>query len=201
MANCWRCGGQISSYAARCNWCGRSTTVSGFLQVLTLGVLVLAALVVGGVVPLGTFTRYLPTNWIEAAPLPAQTGAVPAGGGDRGGQGGGSAAAGVGAPVSRDRERPASRAEERQTSSLPDCDSPQRIALLAVRHAEWNRDDLALIACRKLREGFSDEQVVAAQGRPLRRLSPDTASGMEVWVYRDMRVVLERDRVVSIRQQ
>jgi hypothetical protein len=32
-------------------------------------------------------------------------------------------------------------------------------------------------------------------------MTPDTTSGMEVWVYRDIRVVLDGARVVSIRQQ
>ena len=213
MANCWRCGGQISAYASRCTWCGRSTTVSAFLQVTAFAVLILAALFVGGVVPLGAFTRYLPTHWIQDSPLPPRSTQATEGAGGGGGQGGG-ARGGYGAvgtqtaeqqrreaarSASEERER-AERAE-RQAASRPGCDSPERIDALAARHEGWDRNDLALIACRQLREGFSEEQLVAARGRPLRRMTPDTTSGIEVWVYRDIRVVLDRDRIVSIRTQ
>jgi hypothetical protein len=101
--------------------------------------------------------------------------------------------------ASEERER-AERAE-RAAANRPGCDSPERINAMAARHAEWDRNDIALIVCRQLREGFSEEQLVAARGRPLRRMTPDTTSGMEVWVYRDIRVVLDGARVVSIRQQ
>ena len=214
MANCWRCGGQISAYASRCTWCGRSTTVSAFLQVSAFAVLIVGALVVGGVVPVGEFTRFLPANWIKDSPLPPRSADATKGAGGGGGQGGGGARGGYGAPSSQtpDQQRRAAdraaaeereRAEraERQVASRPGCDSPARIDVLAARHAGWDRSDLALIACRQLREGFSGEQLVAARGRPLRRMTPDTTSGMEVWVYRDIRVVVDGDRVVSIRQQ
>ena len=213
MANCWRCGGQISAYASRCTWCGRSTTVSAFLQVTAFAVLIVAALVVGGVVPVGAFTRFLPTNWIQDSPLPPRSAEATEGAGGGGGQGvgarGGYGAVGSQTPEQRRREAARSASEERAraeraerlAASRPGCDSPERIDALAARHADWDRGDLALIVCRKLREGFSEEQLVAARGRPLRRMTPDTTSGIEVWVYRDIRVVLDSDRIVSIRTQ
>ncbi len=211
MANCWRCGGQISAYASRCTWCGRSTTVSAFLQVTAFATLIVAALVVGGVVPVGAFTRFLPTNWITDSPLPARSPEATegsGGGGDGGGARGGYGAVGTQTAEQRRREAARSASEEReraeraerQLASRPGCDSPERIDAQAARHPEWDRNDIALIVCRRLREGFSEEQLVAARGRPLRRMTPDTTSGMEVWVYRDIRVVLDGNRVVSIRQ-
>jgi len=200
MANCWRCGGQISSYASRCTWCGRSTTVSAFLQVVAFATLIVAALVVGGVVPVGAFTRFLPTGWIDRSPLPprsTETGEVTGGGGAAGGGRGGYGA--VPSAEQQRRDEPSEQAE-RATAGRPRCDSPERINALAARHDDWDRSDLALIACRRLREGFTEAQLVAARGRPLRRMTPDSASGMEVWVYRDLRVVLDRDRIVSIRE-
>ena len=213
MANCWRCGGQISAYASRCTWCGRSTTVSAFLQVTAFAVLIVAALVVGGVVPVGTFTRFLPTHWITDSPLPARSAEATEGASGGRGKGGGPQGGygAVGSQTVEQRRREAARSAsaereraeraERQVASRPGCDSPERIDALAARHADWDRGDLALIVCRKLREGFSEEQLVAARGRPLRRMTPDTTSGIEVWVYRDIRVVLDSDRIVSIRTQ
>ena len=210
MANCWRCGGQISSYASRCTWCGRSTSVSAFLQVVAFATLIVAALVVGGLVPIGAFTRFLPTNWLRESPLPARSAeAVEGAGGGQGGRpGAGYGAVGAQPPVPDSRREAAARSEERErvareeqaAASRPDCDSEVRVNLLSVRYAEWTREDLALIACRRLREGFSEEQLIAARGRPLRRSTPPGASDMEVWIYRDMRVVLERGQVVSVRE-
>lgn len=213
MANCWRCGGQISSYASRCTWCGRSTTVSGFLQVTAFATLIVAALVVGGVVPVGAFTRFLPTNWLKESPLPPRSTEATEGAGGGGAQGGGArggyGAVGTQTPEQQRREAARSAAEERAraeraerlAASRPGCDSPERIDALAARHADWDRNDIALIVCRRLREGFSEAQLVAARGRPLRRMTPDSTSGMQVWVYRDIRVLVDGDRIVSIRQQ
>jgi len=207
MANCWRCGGQISSYASRCTWCGRSTSVSAFLQVAAFAALIVAALVVGGLVPIGAFTRFLPNNWLRESPLPARSAEASEGGGGQGGRPASGYGA-AGAPPAPDARREAARSEEREraareeraAASRPDCDSDARVALLSVQYAEWTRDDLSLIACRRLREGFSEDQVIASLGRPTRRTSPAAGSEMEVWIYRDMRVVLERGQVVSVRE-
>ena len=184
--------------------------MSAFLQVVAFATLIVAALVAGGVVPVGAFTRFLPTNWIEGSPLPPRSAEATEGAGGGGGQGGGARGGYGSVPTAEQqrREEARSRAEEREraeraeraAAGRPGCDSPERIDALAARHDDWDRNDLALIACRRLREGFTEEQLVAARGRPLRRMTPDSASGMEVWVYRDMRVVLDRDRIVSIRE-
>jgi len=210
MANCWRCGGQISSYASRCTWCGRSTSVSAFLQVIAFATLIVAALFVGGLLPATALTRYLPSNWLKASPLPSRSPSTSEGAGGGGApQGGGAgygAVAGPGQPS--DGRRPAASTTERErdrddrsAASGPNCGSDARISVLSVRYPDWSRDDLALIACGRLREGFSADQVTAARGRPLRRTRPEGESSLEVWVYRDIRVVLDGDRVASIRER
>lgn len=177
-----------------------------------MATLIVAALVVGGVVPVAAFTRYLPANWLKESPLPARSAEAAEGAG--GGGGSGSRRGGYGAvearaeaeqrrrdAASRAEERERAEREEREAASRPGCDSETRVNLLSVRFGDWSREDLALIACRRLREGFTEEQLVASRGRPLRRTRPTGQPGTEVWVYRDMEVVLEADRVVSIRQQ
>jgi len=210
MANCWRCGGQISSYASRCTWCGRSTSVSAFLQVIAFATLIVAALFVGGLLPASALTRYLPSNWLKASPLPARSAESPEGAGGGGSaQGSGAGYGAVTAPAQpSDGGRPAASTsgrerdrDDRSAAGGPDCASDARINLLSVRYADWSRDDIALVACGRLREGFSAEQVTAARGRPLRRTRPGGESSLEVWVYRDIRVVLDGNRVVSIRER
>lgn len=209
MANCWRCGGEMSPYAARCNWCGRSTSASAFLQVLTLAAMVLAILVLAGVMPMASVSAMLPDGWLKKSPLPMQTAEV-GGAGSGGGSTGSRARGGYGSVEERNREVERTRRETearekdqraRLTAAGSKCDSETRIDALAARHETWTREDLALIACRQVATGFSTDQLIAARGRPLRRIRPDGAATAEVWVYRDMRVVVEGDRAVSIRMQ
>lgn len=199
MPNCWRCGGQISSYASRCTWCGRSTSVSAFLQVSALGALIFASLVVGGIVPIKSLAVLYPGNWIKESPLPARSTEATEGAG--GGGKPGATRTGYGAVEDRRAPAEPTGAGSQNEESAPACASERRLDLLALRYREWSRADLALIACRRVREGFSEEQVVAARGRPRRRTRPEGQTSLEVWVYRDMRVVFEGDRVVSVRQQ
>jgi len=198
----------MSPYAIRCNWCGRSTTVSAFFQVLTIGVLIVAALVIGGVMPVDAVTRYLPRGFLKDPPLPPQV-AAPVEGSGRG-----EAPGGYGRPESRtaeeNRRRERSRADEeaerrrraqreaRQTAAVDDdrCDSTDRVNGLAARYATWSAADLRLIACRDVRQGFTSDQLIASRGRPLRQVD---SAATQVWVYSDMSVVVADDRVVAIR--
>ncbi len=77
MAQCWKCGGQMPPYAVRCGWCGRSTTVSAFLQVTSIAVVIVGALVVAGVVPMSRITRYIPGLRTEAGPVVVAADASP----------------------------------------------------------------------------------------------------------------------------
>ena len=197
----------MSPYAIRCNWCGRSTTVSAFFQVATIGVLIAAALVVGGVMPLDAVTRYLPAGLLDDSPFrqrPMETAEGP---------GRGEAPGGYGRPESRtatdersgqsradeeeDRRRRAQReARQSATATGGGCASTARVNALAARYDSWSAADLRLIACREVREGFTSDQLIASRGRPLRQV--DSAAS-KVWVYRDMRVVVQDDQVVAIR--
>lgn len=201
----------MSRYASRCNECGRSTFLSAFFQVGSLTVLIIAALMVGGVLPASAFGFVLPRGWFDGdsplrkrqTPAEASAAASPAGGGG-GGQGRVVGYGASGTSASTELARSGGSAEgpevsEKGASPDPACNSEGAIRRLAQRHPAWDRNDLSLIACDRVRLGFTNEQVQASLGRPLRR---QTARGStaEVWIYRDIRVVLERDRVVSIRE-
>ena len=62
MAQCWRCGGELPSYAVRCTWCGRSTSVSAFFQVVSIAVIVVAALLFTGIIPV----QELRERWLRS---------------------------------------------------------------------------------------------------------------------------------------
>jgi hypothetical protein len=194
-------------YAARCSWCGRSTTVSAFLQVLSITVVVVGALVIAGVVPMSTVRKYVPglgsgtEGGLVASvdqPPPADVSPAP--------------------PGSPAAPRPARRAAEAssrraaasgvvagpETQALIDsgagCDAPSRVDALAARHPDWARESAVLVSCGKIALGFTSDQVIAAKGRPRQIERPQGASQVEEWVYRAQRVVLEQGRVVSVRQ-
>jgi hypothetical protein len=217
MAQCWKCGGQMPAYAVRCGWCGRSTTVSAFLQVLSIAVVVVGGLVIAGVVPLSSITSRipgletragLPTAPMDPSPEPDQVAAAP-----------GSPAAPR--TASREVEGSRSRADEEEarraaeprsrrgveagpvaqalTSDGNSCESADRVDALAAKHSGWSRADLLLISCGKVAEGFSTDQVIAALGRPRSINRPAGASLVEDWVYRSQRLVVERGSVVSVR--
>jgi hypothetical protein len=193
-------------YAARCSWCGRSTTVSAFLQVLSITVVVVGALVIAGVVPMSTVRKYVPGlgSGTEAGvvasvdqPPPADVSPAP--------------------PGSPAAPRPARRAAEAssrraaasgvvagpETQALIDsgagCDAPSRVDALAARHPDWARESAVLVSCGKIALGFTSDQVIAAKGRPRQIERPQGASQVEEWVYRAQRVVMEQGRVVSVR--
>jgi hypothetical protein len=217
MAQCWKCGGQMSPYAARCGWCGRSTTVSAFFQVLSIAVVVVAGLVIAGVMPMSTITRHIPgletraglptvpTDPQAAAAQPAPAPGSPAE--PRTAQ-----AAGQRSSRADDEEKrraaesPSRRGVEAGpgtqalTSGSERCESADRVDALAKQHADWSRADLLLISCGKVAEGFTTEQVIASIGRPRSVNRPSGASQVEEWVYRTQRLVLERGSVVSVRK-
>jgi hypothetical protein len=223
MAQCWKCGGQMPAYAARCGWCGRSTTVSAFLQVLSIAVIAVGGLVIAGVVPLSSITRHIPGLAVNAglpqAPLSAEAGAAepaPAPGSP-------SAPRTAGREVEEsrsradaeqrrrdqersDRQQPATSSQsagpgtQALTSGPASCESPDRVDALARAHADWSRADLLLISCGKVAEGFTTKQVIAALGRPRSVNRPSGASQVEEWVYRNQRLVMERGTVVSVRK-
>jgi hypothetical protein len=205
-------------YAVRCGWCGRSTTVSAFLQVLSITVVIVGALVVAGVVPMSTLRKYVPGlgSGTEAGLVasadqspPADVSPAPPG------SPAAARAASRGVEGSRGREdvRSSRRAVEPssrlplagpETQALIDsgagCDAPSRVDALAARHPDWARESAVLVSCGKIALGFTSDQVIAAKGRPRQIERPQGASQVEEWVYRAQRVVLEQGRVVSVRK-
>ena len=208
MAQCWKCGGQMPPYAVRCGWCGRSTTVSAFLQVISITVVIVGALVVAGVVPMSTVRKYVPgfgsgteaglVASADQSPPPDVSPAAP----------GSPTAASRGVEGSRGREDVRSSrlpvAGPAETQALIDsgmvCDAPSRVDALAARHPDWARESAVLVSCGKIALGFTTDQVIAAKGRPRRIERPEGASQVEEWVYRAQRVLLEQGRVVSVRK-
>ncbi len=206
MAQCWKCGGQMPAYAARCSWCGRSTSLSALLQVVSVTVVVVGALVVGGVVPMGAISRFLPGLHSDGGPVAVEASATPepdqpaaAPGSPAAPRTTGPATAGAG----RGGLRPPTRAAEPPTQALTSgrnsCESSDRVNALAVLHRDWSRADLLLIACRKVAVGFSAAKVTASIGRP-RLVNRQEGTLVEEWVYPDRVVVLDRGVVVSVRK-
>ena len=91
MGQCWRCGGELPSYAVKCTWCGRSTFVSAFFQVISLAVVTVALLLITGALPFAKLVDWYP-GLERFAPRAAATstaaGPVESGQGGQGGQGG-----------------------------------------------------------------------------------------------------------------
>ena len=167
---------------------------------------------VSGVMPASALGFVLPRGWLDGkdSPLPPRRTTAEAGVASTSGTGGGGDGRvfGYGASGSAamsEREGAAGSAaegpgvSEKGASRNPACNSEGAIRRLAERHPDWDRYDLSLIACDRVRLGFTGEQVKASIGRPVRRQTAP-GSAAEVWVYRDIRVVLERGRVVSIRE-
>ena len=205
MAQCWKCGGQMPAYAVRCGWCGRSTTVSAFFQVISITAIVVAALIVAGVLPMDRVRKVIPGLRTTASPLPPREekpqSAIAGGSGKSPG--------GYGTVGSGSLTGEADKADKADKSggtmalkSGPDatCDAPARLAALTQEHPDWAAPDAVLISCGRVRTGFTEEQVRASLGRPLRVMQPGGESVAEVWVYRTRRVVLERGVVVSVRE-
>jgi hypothetical protein len=201
-------------YAARCSWCGRSTTVSAFLQVLSITVVVVGALVIAGVVPMSTVRKYVPGlgSGTEAGVVASVDQPPPA---DVSPDAPGSPAAPRTAQAAEPPSPRAAEASSRRaaasggvagpvTQALSDsgagCDAPSRVDALAARHPDWARESAVLVSCGKIALGFTSDQVIAAKGRPRQIERPQGASLVEDWVYRALGVVLELGRVVSVRQ-
>ena len=195
MGQCWRCGGELPSYAVKCTWCGRSTFASAFFQVMSVAVVTVALLLITGVLPFAQVVEWYP-GLQRFAPRPAATSAQagPAEGG-QGGQGGqgvrGYGEVGQDGQVGREAEpaRPEGEA----------CATGARARTLALANPTWSAGDVGLIACRQVRPGFTEAQVRTALGSPREVMEPGGASPVSVWVYRQRRVVFERDTVVGVR--
>ena len=197
MGQCWRCGGELPSYAVKCTWCGRSTFASAFFQVVSLAVVTVALLLITGVLPFAQVVEWYP-GLQRFAPRPAATGAQAGPDDAQGGQGGqgvrGYGEAGAVVPGGQG-------GQGGQVGQVADeaCGTGARARTLALANPTWSAGDVGLIACRQVRPGFTEAQVRAALGSPREVMEPGGASPVSVWVYRQQRVVFERDTVVGVR--
>ncbi len=76
--------------------------------------------------------------------------------------------------------------EENVLANTPDRCVPSRVKVQSVirRHGEWSDTDLALVACRRIRLGFTGDQVIASWGRPNTINRTTYSFGVhEQWVY------------------
>ena len=140
MGQCWRCGGELPSYAVRCTWCGRSTFVSAFFQVVSLAVVTVALLLFTGVLPFAQVVEWYP-GLQRFAPRPAATGAQAGPDDAQGGQGGQGVrgygevgAVGQGGQDGREAElaRPEGEA----------CTTGPRARTLALANPTWSAGDV-----------------------------------------------------------
>lgn len=194
----------MSSYATRCTWCGRSTSVSASLQVLSIGIAVVIILVATGLVPWNVVRDNLPGLSKVAPPqrAPVQETPPPSSGGGGPLPPGGYGRV-EGGRNDAEAERRAGGGDQattvvQQAVRPRGCDSPERITTLRLVYPDWKEEDLPLIACREVRIGFTGDQVRASIGRP-QRISQPASSHAQIWIYRDRRLVLEAGEVVAIR--
>ena len=209
MGQCWRCGGELPSYAVKCTWCGRSTFVSAFFQVISLAVVTVALLLITGALPFSQVVEWYPglAKWApqSTAVMGGRNGESDGADAQTGGQGGrGYGEVGAVTPGGRDGAggEPRARTGGQGGQGGQDdsaCATGARARTLALANPGWSAGDVGLIACRQVRAGFTEAQVRAALGNPREVKEPGGASPVSVWVYRQQRVVFERDTVVGVR--
>lgn len=76
-----------------------------------------------------------------------------------------------------------------------DCADPGAIRAVVQRYSQWADGDLALIACRRIRSGFTGDQVIASLGEPRQRVR--RLDGAEEWRYGTRSVVIRGGQVVG----
>jgi hypothetical protein len=86
---------------------------------------------------------------------------------------------------------------EGSSARPPSCNVADSARLSRRRgRQDWDDQVRALISCRQVRPGFSEEQLRAALGRPAKVVP--RASGEEEWIYDRQRVVVKDGRVTAI---
>ena len=198
---CWRCGGQMSSYSSTCQWCGRSTWTTAFLQLCSF------AAVMGGLL---WFTGMIRKQGIvelfdaggaiqTAVATPTSPPPAPAA---RVRTAAGTAGKAARAPRTRQpaetRDRKAAAADAAAPGAEA-CSSPARVERLRRQHGDWSARELELISCGEVQPGFSEAQLRAALGEPT-SVDPaaDEEAGTATWRYGAVRVLVAGGRVVGI---
>ena len=188
-SHCPRCGGQLRRGASKCQWCGHGVGSAWVLEAVMAAFLLLGAGFVSGLLPWGAVAKalhlrvatdqtYDPSGQpILSTPAPSPNGS----------------SSGLTLPA---QSTPASPpAQDGPAVGRADCAAAERIAQLASRYSGWSRADLGLIACGRVRTGFTTEQVKAALGAP--QAVRDSA-GRQVWVYPTYTVVMENGAVTGV---
>ncbi len=223
LTQCSRCGGQISTNSTACQWCGHSTSFN-LLGPLVLLILVLSGASFGFGLVHWTWLENLlglDRGFVDQVVIDDQSTGGGGGGGDLGwrlppapdqaanyrgasGGGGGGQSRAVPAaatpPVSPARvltvvRTSRSAAAPASPGSAAGCADSSAIGRLIAGYPKWSNSDLGLIACGRVRSGFSGDQVRASLGKPP-RVERDGPT-RERWVYPDLTVLVEQGRVIS----
>lgn len=197
---CAACGGQISSYATTCPWCGRNVFM------FRMGSIALAAVLVwGGMLVLratrgselrdallsdeaseftgarqGEQPEWLlrAADWLEGDEV--------------------AAARRVGRILTGAALAEASPSGQRQRSACVKRDSGW-VARLVGTYPALSDADLMALACGRVRAGFTEDQLRFSLGDP-RRVVRRQADSVEEWVYGRSRFVIRQGRVEEVRR-
>ena len=186
---CIHCGGQMSSAASKCPWCSRGRGSGAFLEFLLGGIV---AVGIGTLAALGTgvLTSEQVVNavysLVDRVPAPPGSDAV--------------SAPALSTGLARDEDEDVAARSERigrqaRTTAGAGCADPGTLEELVQRYRDWADGDLALIACGRIRSGFTSDQVVAAMGEPTARVA--LGGGTEEWRYQGRRVTVTAGQVVA----
>ncbi len=219
LTQCPRCGGQISTNSASCPWCGQSTAFRWVLPVVLL-LLLGSGLSFGfGLIrwPWMEQALGLDRGFLDQVQVTEASGATNQAGGDLGWRvpPAPDAAAvegvpprGSGGPAIEPQQPVApparvatvvktARSDPRPAGGVGCADS-SAVGRLITRYPAWSNTDLALIACGRLRTGFTADQVHASLGKPttVERSGP----ARQEWHYNGVTVLVEQGRVISFGQ-
>lgn len=155
-----------------------------FGGVVAIGLGVIAAMATG-VITSDQVTNVV-YSVVDRAPAPPQPGTM---------------TASVEAPDDRaDADEVAARSERvrRQAVAVAgqrECADPNTVRGVVERYRQWADGDLALIACGRVRSGFTGDQVIASLGNPQQRVR--RLDGTEEWRYGRRRVLIRQGQVVG----
>ncbi len=218
IAQCPRCGGQISTNSTSCPWCGHSVSFR-----LATPIILLILLAMGLSFGLGLIrwtwleqTLGLDRGFVDQVQTAADNGTAQASGGDlgwrvppapdgpvnervvRGAPVDGVPAIQPVAPPARVARVVQSTRPARSAVGSAGCADSSAVGRLVARYPAWSNSDLALIACGRLRSGFSADQVHASLGTPAKVVRSGLAR--EEWRYGGVTVLVEKGRVISFGQ-
>lgn len=224
QTQCRRCGGQISSNSTTCPWCGSATTFNLLGPLVLVFLLLTGVSFALGLIrwhwmeqALGLDRGFM--DQVAVADAAAAAGAG-SGGGDLTwrlppgpdpaanyrGPGPGPVPS-VRRPAQPERPlAPPARVAAVVRARVPPpasstglgCADSSAVGRLVSRYPAWANSDLALIACGRIRSGFSADQVQASLGKPSEVTR--AGQGRQQWRYPGVSVIVEQGRVISYGQ-